>query len=104
MPRTELTDQARAHVAAGNTDGPGTQVCAACTGPKEPTRLNSARCRACGSGGASASTSPIRVLRAAVPTDVAERFAAEASEHDMQTNEYLTHLITRRDAKKYPTT
>lgn len=101
MPR-ELTDQARANVAAGATSGPGTDTCAGCDGPKEPTRLNSARCRACGTGGtgASASTSPVRVLRATLPVDVAERFTAEAAAHGKQANVYLIELIMARDAKK----
>lgn len=102
----DLTDQARANLASGATTGPGTDTCAGCEGPKEPSRLNSARCRACGKGGtgASPSTSPIRVIRATLPVDVAERFAAEAAEHGMQANNYLIELIMRRDRKKHGTT
>lgn len=48
----ELTEQARSNLAAGNTNGPGTDVCAGCNGPKEPSRLNSRQCRTCGKSGA----------------------------------------------------
>lgn len=98
----ELTDAARANLAAGATSGPGTEVCAGCDGPKSPSRLNSARCKECGSGGIGKSTapSPVRIIRATLPVDVAERFAAEAAEHDMTANTYLIHLVVTRDAKR----
>lgn len=100
----ELTPQALANVESGATSGPGTDTCAGCEGPKEATRLNSARCRACGSGGlaASPSPSPVRVVRATIPTDVAQRFAAEAAEKGMQTQDLLAALLVARDAKKHP--
>lgn len=109
----ELTDAARAHLATGATTGPGTPLCAGCEGPKEPTRLNSSRCRACGTGGLgrSASPSPVRAITVTLPVAVMERFAAEAArfyaetpdpDSNGQTNDYLRHLIIKRDAKRYP--
>ena len=43
----DLTDAARRNLASGATSGPGTHVCAACGGPKEPSRINSRQCRDC---------------------------------------------------------
>ncbi len=102
----ELTDHARANLASGATSGPGTSVCAGCEGVKEATRLNSARCSDCGKGGLakSASDSTVRIIRATLPTDVAERFVAEAEAAGMQANTYLTELVKRRDTRKYGAT
>lgn len=42
-----LTEQARANVEAGATDGPGTMTCRKCGGDKESSRLNSSQCKSC---------------------------------------------------------
>ena len=51
MTERNLTDQARANIAKGATNGPGTDVCATCGKAKEPTRVNSRQCRPCAAGG-----------------------------------------------------
>lgn len=97
-----LTPAAQANLDSGATTGAGTFICIACTGPKEPSRLNSARCAACGKGGLKDSTSPspYRVISATLPTEVASRLAAEAAEHDQQANDFLTALIIERDKRR----
>lgn len=94
---TDLTEQAAAWVAAGNKSGPGTDVCSGCEGPKEASRLNSARCRACGKGGlrASPSTQPRRTLRTSVPVDVAEAAAARCEAEGITVAAALALLVTQ---------
>lgn len=78
---SDLTETAAANLAAGATDGPGTDVCRSCTGPKEPTRRNSARCRACERGGAPvAAKPPTVVLKTSVERATYDAAAALARE------------------------
>ena len=98
-----LTDQARANLASGATDGPGTDTCRGCGGPKEPSRLNSARCRACGQRKAN-SVRPARTtrtMRTDLPADVWDRLAAEAAAHGRPVGAYLRDLIVARDTRKH---
>lgn len=73
----ELTDAAAANVAAGATNGPGTNTCATCAGDKEPTRLNSRQCRTCAAGGGVTTADLIARLdkQAAVIKDLRRRVA-----------------------------
>lgn len=99
----DLTEQARDNLAAGAEDGPGTSVCRGCGGPKEATRLNSARCRECGrrkTPRATASTgASTKTIRADIPADVWDRLDAEASAKGVPLGRHLRNLIVARDKK-----
>lgn len=96
----ELTEQALRNVESGATDGPGTTVCRGCGGPKEPTRLNSARCRECGAGG-SKRPAPNKTVSASLPVEVWERLNSEAAESGQVLGAFLRDLIVKRDGRKH---
>lgn len=91
----ELSARARDNLEAGGEDGAGTAVCRKCHGDKEPSRLNSDRCRTCGKTGSRDAT-----VRLTLPADVWARFKAEAGDTDPSA--YLRGLILTRDRKKHP--
>lgn len=45
--RPVLTARSAARIKAGRTEGAGTDVCIKCVGPKEVSRVNSDKCKAC---------------------------------------------------------
>lgn len=61
-----LTDRAKARLAAGRTEGAGTDVCVKCMEAKEPKRINSDKCGACNRGPGAATTARSRPGRSEV--------------------------------------
>jgi hypothetical protein len=95
---TDLTEQARANLESGATDGPGTDVCRGCGGPKEPTRLNSSRCRTCGGKKGSppprATLGETRSLRTELPVAVWDRLSQLAAEAGVPLGTYTRRVLT----------
>lgn len=97
-----LTERSKARLAAGATEGAGTDTCTKCAGAKEPRRINSDKCRECNTPATAKTPRPraakpevTKAIRWEPPPGMYAALQAEARKRDMTMNEYLTSGMRR---------